>query len=180
MFTHPLPDIPGEMQPWVPMSNSLILGIIRDNFKKIIATEAGLSTPLRVSKGTQRALRIISKTFSSPQSHHVHLNIKPVNQKVTFLHYLTSQLHDAKSSEILIRSRWSRKCWYTSRLPGDAQDLAGWQPAGLICCLAQFHLLCYAFKRGGKCLIRQHTKPIHWVSPSALACNEVLKAKTCC
>jgi len=75
-----------------------------------------------------------------------------VNRKVTFLRYLTSQLHDAEPSKILIRSRGSRKCWYTSRLPGDAQDLAGRQPAGWICFLAQFHLLCHAFKRGGKCL----------------------------
>lgn len=120
--------------------------------KKINATEARLSTPLRVSKGTQLAPRIINKTFPSPQWYHICLNIMLVNQKVTFLRYLTSQLHDAKSSEVLIRSRGSRKCWYTSRLPADAQELAGWQPVGWICFLAQFHLLCYAFKGGGKCL----------------------------
>lgn len=52
VFSHPFPDISGETQPWVRMSNSLILGIIRDKFKKIIATEARLIAPLKVSKGT--------------------------------------------------------------------------------------------------------------------------------
>lgn len=162
------------------MSDSLVLGIIRDNLKNINATEAGLRTPLRVSKGTQLAPRIINKTFPSPQWHHICLNIMLVNQKVTFLHYLTSQLHDANFREILIRSRESRKRWYISRLPGGAQDFAGWQPVGWICFLAQFHLLWYAFKGGGECLIRQHAKPLRCLSPSVLACDEVLKAKTCC
>lgn len=180
MVTRPFADISGEMQPWVLMSGSLFLGIIWDNFKQISATEAGLSPPCRVSKGHQPSPRIINKTFPSPRWHHICLNITLVNQKVTFLQYLTSQLRDANFSEILIRSRGSRKCRYTSRLPGDAHDLAGWQPVGWICFLAQFHLLCYAFKRGGKCPLRQHTKPVRRVSPSVLACDELLKAKTCC
>ena len=31
VLTHPFPDKPGEMQPWVSMFNSFILGTTRDN-----------------------------------------------------------------------------------------------------------------------------------------------------
>lgn len=53
VLTHPFPDISGEMQPWVPVFNSLILGITMDNVKKINASKTGLSVPLRASKRTQ-------------------------------------------------------------------------------------------------------------------------------